>query len=153
MELEATIGRKEQATLFEIILVALDGSEQSFLALKYAKGLAETLCAKIIMIHAYPSTSDLRDVAGYEKLVSQRKIFGQKILDHARNHLGDVSFEVEEDLLEGPTADAVLSVAEVRNADLIVLGTRKMGSLKGVIIGSFSNKVMHYAPCPVLVVH
>ena len=138
--------------MFGIILVALDGSEQSLLALKYAKELAETHDAKMIMIHAYPNTSDLRDVAGYEKLVSQRKSFGQKILDHARNQLGDVSFEVEEDLLEGPAADAVLSVAEVRNADLIVLGTRGMGSLKGVIFGSVSNKVMHYAPCPVMVV-
>jgi nucleotide-binding universal stress UspA family protein len=73
-------------------------------------------------------------------------------LDHARYQLGDVSFEVEEDLLEGPAADAVLSVAGVRKADLIVLGTRGMGSLKGVIFGSVSNKVMHYAPCPVMVV-
>jgi len=138
--------------MFDIILVALDGSEQSILALKYAKELAETHHAKMIMIHAYPNTSDLRDVPGYEKLVSQRKSFGQKILDHARNQLGDVSFEVEEDLLEGPAADAVLAVAEVRKADLIVLGTRGMGSLKGVIFGSVSNKVMHYAPCPVMVV-
>ena len=131
--------------MFETILVALDGSEQSLLALKYAKELAETHHAKMIMIHAYPNTSDLRDVPGYEKLVSQRKSFGQKILDHARHQLGGVSFE-------GPAADAVLSVAEVRKADLIVLGTRGMGSLKGVIFGSVSNKVMHYAPCPVMVV-
>lgn len=138
--------------MFETILVALDGSEQSLLALKYAKELAETHHAKMIMIHAYPNTSDLRDVPGYEKLVSQRKNFGQKILDHARNQMGDVSFEVEEDLLEGPAADAVLSVAGTRKADLIVLGTRGMGTLKGVIFGSVSNKVMHYAPCPVMVV-
>jgi nucleotide-binding universal stress UspA family protein len=138
--------------MFGIILVALDGSEQSLLALKYAKDIAETHDAKMVMVHAYPNTSDLRDVPGYEKLVSQRKNFGQKILDQARNQLGDVSFEVEEDLLEGPAADAILSVAEVRNADLIVLGTRGMSSLKGVIFGSVSNKVMHYAPCPVMVV-
>ena len=74
--------------MFETILVALDGSEQSLLALTYAKELAETHHAKMIMIHVYPSTSDLRDVPGYEKLVSQRKNFGQKILDHARNQIG-----------------------------------------------------------------
>jgi nucleotide-binding universal stress UspA family protein len=45
-----------------------------------------------------------------------------------------------------------MSVAEVRKADLIVLGTRGMSSLKGVIFGSVSNKVMHYAPCSVMVV-
>lgn len=138
--------------MFGIILVALDGSEQSLLALTYAKQLAETHHAKMVMIHVYPGTSDLRDVPGYEKLVAQRKNVGQKILDHARSRLGGVSFEVETDLLEGPAADAILSVAEVRKADLIVLGTRGMGNLKGVIFGSVSTKVMHYAPCPVLVV-
>ena len=138
--------------MFGTILVALDGSEQSLLALTYAKDIAETHDAKMIMIHAYPNTSDLRDVPEYEKLVAQRKNFGQKILDQARKQLGGVSFEVEEDLLEGPAADAILSVAEIRNADLIVLGTRGMSSLKGVIFGSVSNKVMHYAPCPVMVV-
>ena len=45
------------------------------------------------------------------------------------------SFDVEEDLLEGPAAEAILSVAEIRKADLIILGTRGMGSFKGLLVG------------------
>jgi nucleotide-binding universal stress UspA family protein len=59
---------------------------------------------------------------------------------------------VEEDLLEGPAAEAILSAAAIRNADLIVMGSRGMGSLKGMVFGSVSTKVSHYAPCPVMVV-
>jgi nucleotide-binding universal stress UspA family protein len=138
--------------MFEVLIVAVDGSEQSLLALAYAKNLAECYHSKMIVVHAYPGTHDLREVPEYERLISRRKSSGQKVLDHARRQLGEVSFEVEEDLLEGPAANAILTVAEIRNANLIILGTRGMGNVKGVIFGSVSNKVMHYAPCAVMVV-
>ena len=138
--------------MFRCIVLALDGSEHSLLALKYAHKLAETYSAKLIMVHAYPRTSDLRDYEGYDRLVSQRKKAGQKVLTTARKRLGEVTIDVEEDLLEGPAAEAVLSVAEARNADLIVLGTRGMGSFKGLLVGSVSNKVTHHASSTVMIV-
>jgi nucleotide-binding universal stress UspA family protein len=59
---------------------------------------------------------------------------------------------MDEDLLEGPAAEAILSAAATRNSDLIVMGSRGMGSLKGMVFGSVSTRVAHYAPCPVMVV-
>ncbi|MCK7482230.1 MAG: universal stress protein [Candidatus Moduliflexus flocculans] len=59
---------------------------------------------------------------------------------------------MDEDLLEGPAAEAILSAAAIRNSDLIVMGSRGMGALKGMVLGSVSTKVFHYAPCPVMVV-
>lgn len=47
--------------MFKCIVLALDGSEHSLSALKYARKLAESFRAKLIMVHAYPRTSDLRD--------------------------------------------------------------------------------------------
>ena len=58
----------------------------------------------------------------------------------------------EEDLLEGPAADAIVSAAEAHRADLIVMGTRGMGAVTGVMFGSVSTKVTHHAPCSVMVV-
>ena len=55
-------------------------------------------------------------------------------------------------MLEGPAAEAILSVAAVRKPDLIVMGSRGMGSLKGAVFGSVSTKVSHDATCPVMVV-
>jgi nucleotide-binding universal stress UspA family protein len=142
----------KEAIMFKCIILALDGSGHSLRALDCARTLAERFDAKLILVHAYPRTSDLRDLEGYDRLVSQRKNAGQEILDDAQERLGGVSLEVEEDLLEGPATDAILSVAEIRQADLIVLGTRGMGSVKGLLVGSVSNKVTHHAPCTVMVV-
>lgn len=57
---------------------------------------------------------------------------------------------LETDVLEGPAAEAILRVAEVRKVDLIVMGTRGLGQLKGLLLGSQSQKVLAHAPCPVL---
>ena len=138
--------------MFNCIVLGLDGSQHSLLALERAKTLAERFGAKLILVHAYPRTSDLRDLEGYDRLVAQRKNAGQEILDSARQLLGEGSFELEEDLLEGPATDAILSVAEIRRTDLIVLGTRGMGSVTGLLVGSVSDKVTHHAPCSVMVV-
>lgn len=138
--------------MFNCVVLAVDGSEQSLLALTYAQGLAERYDAKLILVHAYPYTSDLRDQEGYGKLLHRRQSAGQKVLDHARGRLGVTKVDVEEDLLEGPAADAILAVAEARDADLIVMGTRGMGSYKGLLFGSVSTKVTHHSSCPVMVV-
>jgi nucleotide-binding universal stress UspA family protein len=68
-------------------------------------------------------------------MVGRRKEKGEEIIKDACNRLGQVPFEVEEDLLEGPAAEAIVSVVESRDADLVVMGTRGMGSLKGLLFG------------------
>jgi nucleotide-binding universal stress UspA family protein len=138
--------------MFNCIVLGLDGSQHSLLALERAKALAERFDAKLILVHAYPRTSDVRDLEGYDRLVARRKNAGQAVLNSARQLLGEGPFDLEEDLLEGPAADAILSVAEIRKADLIVLGTRGIGSVKGLLVGSVSNKITHHAPCSVMVV-
>jgi len=138
--------------MFKCIVVGVDGSVSSLLALKYASGLAESYGAKLIMVHSYPHTSDLREYDEYDKLLAKRKDAGHKVLDLARDNVNAYAVDVEVDLLEGPAANALLKVVKARRADLVVIGTRGMGSLKGVIFGSVSTKVMQYAPCPVMVV-
>ena len=138
--------------MIKIIIVALDGSEYSLKALDYGCELAEKHRAKLLMLHAYRSTSDLRGTEGFNQLVAKRKQTGEAVIEEARRRVAEASFEIEETLLEGPGADAVIRVANVRNADLIVMGTRGMGSFEGLLFGSVSTKVTHHAPCSVLVV-
>ncbi len=138
--------------MFEIIVVALDGSKFSLKALDYSCQLAEKHDSKLILLHAFHSTSDLRGSEGFNQMVGKRKQKGEEIIKDACKRLGQTSFEVEENLLEGPAAEAIVSVVEARKADLVVMGTRGMGSLKGLLFGSVSTKVTHYSPCSVLVV-
>lgn len=138
--------------MFDVIIVALDGSEHSLKGLDYAYDLAQKYGSKLILLHAYRSTSDLRGTEEFNQMVAKRKNAGEKIIKAARKRLEDTAVEVEDDLLEGPAANAIIRVAETRQADLVVMGSRGMGSLAGLIFGSVSTKVTQYAPCPVLVI-
>ena len=59
---------------------------------------------------------------------------------------------VEGMLREGSPAEAILEAAEQVNADLIVLGTRGLSDLKGLLLGSVSHKVIQLSSCSCLVV-
>jgi nucleotide-binding universal stress UspA family protein len=138
--------------MYSSIIVAVDGSEQGMLALNHARAIAECFSAKLILVHAFPHTSDLRDAVEYNSLVGLRIKKGEEIIAAARKQLGRISVEVVEELLEGPAPEAILSVATTRHCDLIVMGSRGMGTLKGMVFGSVSTKISHYASCPVMVV-
>jgi nucleotide-binding universal stress UspA family protein len=138
--------------MFNAIIVALDGSAHSLKALDYARELAEKHGSKLILLHAYRATSDLRETEGYNQMVAKRKQAGEAIIEEACKRLGQASCELEKDLLEGPAANAIVSAVTARDADLVVMGTRGMGTFKGLLFGTVSTKVTHHAPCPVLVV-
>jgi nucleotide-binding universal stress UspA family protein len=59
--------------------------------------------------------------------------------------------EAESDVLEGPPADAILNASEAHDIDLIVLGSRGYGQFRGLLLGSVSDRVVHFANRPVLV--
>lgn len=139
--------------MFKNILLAIDGSNHSHLALSYAKNMAEKYRATLWLVHAFPHTSDLLGYDDFEKLYAKRKCAGQIVLDKAKEMLGESTFEVREELLEGPEADSILNFAKNSHADIIVMGTRGMGALKGLLLGSVSRKVLHFSACPVMVVH
>ena len=139
--------------MFKTILLAVDGSEYSNKALTYAADMAETYRATLWLVHVFPHTSDLLGYDDFEKLYAKRKCAGQSILDAALEMLGESEFEIQAELREGPEAESILNFAKNSQADIIVMGTRGMGALKGLLLGSVSRKVIHYANCPVMVVH
>jgi len=139
--------------VLENILLAFDGSEYSNRALQYAKTLAERFEATLWLVHIFTHTSDLLGYEDYEKFYSKRKAGGQALLDEALQELSNTRLDVREELQEGPEAESILNIAKNCQADLIVMGTRGHGSLKGLLVGSVSRKVIHHSSCPVMVVH
>ena len=135
------------------IVLAFDGSEYSSRALKYAKTFAERFEATLWLVHIFTHTSDLLGYEDYEKFYSKRKAGGQTLLDHALQELSNTRLDVREKLQEGPEAESILNIAKNCQADLIVMGTRGHGTLKGLLVGSVSRKVIHHSSCPVMVVH
>jgi nucleotide-binding universal stress UspA family protein len=139
--------------MFENVVLAFDGSDYSNKALQCAKSITERFEATLWLVHVFRYPSDLLGYADYEKLFAKRKSAAQTILDEARQKLGATTFIVNEELHEGPEAESILKVAESCKADLIVMGSRGFGAVKGLLVGSVSRKVIHYATCPVMVVH
>jgi nucleotide-binding universal stress UspA family protein len=139
--------------MFNKIVLAVDGSEYSHRASEYAKSLAERYEADLFLIHVFSHTSDLLGYQDFEKLYSKRKSAGQAILDDAQKLLGSSTIKVHKELIEGSEAEAILTVTKKNQADLIVMGTRRFGAVKGLLIGSVSRKVIHLSACPVMVVH
>ncbi len=138
--------------MFKRIVFATDGSEHALKAQGYAKNLSELHKAKLFIVHAYPSMSDLLGFKEYSTIATHRIANGQKVLDEALKAFNGTGIEVETELMEGPTAEAILRVAEARKADLVILGARGLSPITGLLLGSVSQKILQHAPCPVLVV-
>jgi nucleotide-binding universal stress UspA family protein len=138
--------------MFRKILLAVDGSPHSDKAADYAANLAAAFQAPLFVVHAYPQTSDLLGYDDFERLVSRRKSAGQRVLDRVRQRLEDRGVSLQEDLLEGPEAEAILASADAHKADLVVMGTRGLGTIEGMLFGSISRKVSQHAHCPVLLI-
>jgi nucleotide-binding universal stress UspA family protein len=139
--------------MFKNILIAVDGSEYSNKALAYARDMAQTCRATLWLVRVFAHPSDLLGYDDFEKIYAKRKCAGQLVLDAATERLGESDCEVREELVEGPEAESIINCAKNNQADLIIMGTRGMGGIKGLLLGSVSRKVIHYATCPVMVVH
>jgi nucleotide-binding universal stress UspA family protein len=74
------------------------------------------------------------------------------ILENAVKAVGELPCEIHTELIEGPSAEAIINVATTRKSDVIVIGSRGLGTLAGLLLGSTSQKVVAHAPCPVLIV-
>jgi len=109
--------------------------------------------SRLFVVHVYSRVSDLLGYKEYDAMLGHRIAAGKKVIKKAVKELKRAGLSCETELLEGPKAEAIIKVAEARDADLIVLGARGMSSLEGLLLGSVSQKVIHYASCPVFVVH
>ncbi len=81
-------------------------------------------------------------------MLAERTVQGERLLEEAARVAADL--QPSRDLLEGPPADAIVRAAAACRADLIVMGARGRGAFRG-LLGSVSTRVLHHAPCPVLI--
>ncbi len=78
---------------------------------------------------------------------------GKTILSRARKTARDHgAANVEEKMEDGDPAAAIIAAAKRESADAVVMGSRGLSDLKGLLIGSVSHKVSHLAPCTCIAV-
>jgi nucleotide-binding universal stress UspA family protein len=144
--------------MFGSIVVGTDGSNTAGEAVRQATELAQSLGAKVYLVSAYEPVPEgrLRDERqqvpeDLQWMVNPREDVEETLQEGAKSLEGQ-GVEVETLAREGDPADAILDVAEEKNADLIVVGNKGMTGAKRFLLGSVPNKVSHHAPCSVMII-
>jgi nucleotide-binding universal stress UspA family protein len=144
--------------MFSSIVVGTDGSETATKAVRQAADLARAVGAKLELVSAYEPVpaqrlSDERRQApeDLQWAINPREDV-DATLEAAAAVAREAGVEVNVYARQGDPADAILDVAEEREADLIVVGNKGMTGAKRFLLGSVPNKVSHHAPCSVLII-
>lgn len=149
------------SALPEKILLAVDGSRESDLALQYAVGISDKLGSELHVVHvgtaptAYGATEAMViDPDAGRHLYEMAKTDGDKVLEEqVRKAEAAGKKKISDAYLRIGRPDAeIVSVAEEIGAGMIVLGSRGFNPLKRAAMGSVSDSVVRHAHCPVLVV-
>ena len=139
--------------MFEKVLLAVDGSEHALHAARTAADLARTMNSKDLrIVVSYDFIPPYLGEPNMQYAIDARMEEAKAILQRAIDEVGDVPCEINTELIEGSAAEAILDVATTRKSDVIVMGSRGLGKLAGLLLGSTSQKVVAHAPCPVLIV-
>jgi nucleotide-binding universal stress UspA family protein len=144
--------------MFGSIVVGTDGSETAGEAVRQATELAKAVGARIHLVSAFEPVGNQRLREERQEvpedmswMVNQREDV-DATLKEAAEQIQEAGIEVETNARQGDPADAILDVAEEKNADLIVVGNKGMSGAKRFLLGSVPNKVSHHAPCSVMII-
>ncbi len=150
--------------MFKTILVAVDGSDHSWKALDLATEMAENHGATLHILHVVPYEDlpeALSDLAKAEHVPIEEERFryhygrtlGDKLTELAEKRVRDNGLTaVSAQTAEGRPADAILEAAKRQGADAIILGSRGVGYMSGMLLGSVSHRVANLADVTCIVV-
>jgi nucleotide-binding universal stress UspA family protein len=144
--------------MFKSIVVGTDGSDTATQAVRQGVDLAGAIGAKLELVSAYEPVPAQR--------LSEERRQAPEDLQWAISPREDADATLEAAAVvarkagvavnvyprQGDPADAILDVAEEREADLIIVGNKGMTGAKRFLLGSVPNKVSHHAPCSVLII-
>ncbi len=143
--------------LYKKILVPVDGSKNSFKALSHAVMLAQSFNAEILILYVSVLSQQvpLYDQVKGAKIPANASTdpvnFAKTILAEAIKHVPeDIEVKTHNELGEPRTA--ITDFAAQNDYDIIVIGSRGLGAISGLLLGSVSTYVVHHSLCPVLVV-
>jgi len=136
--------------VFDTVVLGMDGSPGADRALPYARLLAGS-GGRIVAVHVHERMmvrGGTRDVVADEVDVAAAVRKQVDDLAHEGVHIELATVETA----GTRPAEVLAEVAEKEGADVIVLGTRGLGNVEGLLLGSVTQRLLHTAHCPVLAV-
>ena len=148
-----------------VLLVPVDGSDGAAASAAYAAVLGEALGVPLRLLYAFPKDpvdmfgvpteaprSEELEYFSPDAFARLRDESARKAFDAARAVIGDHDVVVEEEVLSGSPAEAIVEHARTLDQPTIIIGSRGLSGLKEMLLGSVSQRVLHHAQCPVTVV-
>jgi len=138
------------------ILLCTDGSKYSQKALEKASVIVKGCNVnEVAIIHVHERYEPLPTIPNesIRWIMQEHKKEGERILSEALKFIKGKNIKARTILKEGHPADTIVSIAHEEGFDMIVIGSRGLGGLKKLFLGSVSNAVIQEAVnCSVLVV-
>lgn len=145
--------------MFKNIVVGVDGSETSDIALRLACDLAKKYASELHLVHTpQPHTVAfaLGATMGYHAATTmpsaeEVRAAAEKILNAGKDIGKELGLEITQTHMKrGDPAEEIVACAEDCGADLIVTGRRGLGGIGSLVLGSTTQKVNHLAKCACL---
>ncbi len=136
------------------IVAATDLSDTAGAALRWATEIATDHQAELHIVHASNLTGWSTDYLEIDARIPTQiqEAIRQKLEDFAAQHRR-AGLRISTEVTPGEPCDVILSAADSRRADLIVVGTRGQRGLDYLLLGSTAQRVVQRATSPVLTVH
>lgn len=140
-----------------LITVGVDGSETGREALRFALGEAALRRARLRVVHAWSvpplTATGIGMIPAYDIVRDELDAAAGEMLDAELQEAGAglPAIDVERRVAQGDAAGALVEAAG--GAELLVVGSRGHGGVRGAVLGSVSRACLHHAPCPVAVIH
>lgn len=139
------------------LLVPVDGSESSSRAVNHLikklgwfKDGAEIHLLNVQ--HPIPYGNRVSSVIGHDKIAQFHQEEGMAALKNAMKKLDAAKLKYHYHIGVGEAAEVICQYAKDKGCDQIFMGTRGLGSVSGLVLGSVATKVIHLSPVPVLLV-
>jgi nucleotide-binding universal stress UspA family protein len=140
--------------VYKLIVVGTDGSGSATTAVRHAIALAKAVDAELVVVSAYPEAPALSAESPPPRdIPTGPGVDADAIASRAADEARAAGVGVERCAQQGDPSEVILSVAEDRDADLVVVGNKGMAGVRRFLLGSVPNKISHHAPCSVLIVH
>ncbi len=144
--------------MFKKILVPTDGSDMALHAAKVARTVAEKFDSDITLVHVVqnyytlPAFSMPDTVAIPLSVLQDLEATGKLILARTEEVFAAFPGKVDGRLEYGPPGKLLVDMIVDEGFSLVVMGRRGLSDVTSLFLGSVSNHLVHYAPCPVLIV-
>lgn len=136
---------------YKRILVAIDGSEQSFDALRKAIQIAEGNTDSLFIITAINFSPWATNPKMLDLLLDDNRSYAKQSINKAKKQM-PASIGSHTEILNGNPKTCIVQYAKENNIDLIVMGATGTGAIERALVGSTTAYVVNHAPCNVLVV-